>query len=371
MSDANVLIVGAGPVGLSVALELARRGYEPRIIDKGTGFTPENESRALGVNNRTLQLLSPSGATERMLDDGLKVTEACIINEQKRRVVGFDFAARGVLYPFMLILPQGRTERILASALKSHGISVERQTELISVESDSANPVVTLKNPQGDEIVRADILIGTDGSNSTVRQQYNFAFDGEGYPVEFGLADIILSDPTPEHQVSIRFTQDGFVALIPVKPGVLRAVSPRPDVIAGLPDDIAVKEVIWRSTFHVSFRHVSSMQKGAVFLAGDAAHVHSPVGARGMNLGIEDACWLAWLIDETRAAEYSRLRLPAAHKVVEQTKQQTNGLVNMNIAGRFLRDHIADHLLKFGPFKSAAIKRLLGLDTPNPPWLSN
>lgn len=370
MSEANILIVGAGPVGLAAALELARRGYAPRIIDKGAGFTPLEQSRALGVNNRTLQLLAPSGVSEQLLAAGNRVTRFRVVNEKGRDVLGFGFDNAGALYPFMLVVPQGRVERILAAALAEYGVEVEWNAEAIGSNRNAAGPSLDINRPDGVDTIRADILIGADGAGSFVRKEFGFGFEGESYPAEFGLADIDLAEAVDDDTLVLRFRKGGALGSIPLGGRRVRFVSPTPDISKALPRDLKIADVVWRSSFRIAFRHVEKMRDEMVFLAGDAAHVHSPAGARGMNLGIEDACWLAYAIDEGKTAHYSDWRLPWIRKIVAQTKSQTDALVGMNMWERFVRDRIAGGLLSIPAFKRAALKRLTGLDTADPPWLN-
>ncbi len=369
MSEANILIVGAGPVGLACALELARRGHVPRIIDKGEGFTPPEQSRALGVNNRTLQLMGPSGVADRLLAEGNRITHIRVINEKGRSVLRFDFENARALYPFMLAVPQGRTERILAEALSAYGVEVEWNAEAIDWNGDRMQPSVDINRPGGVDTIRADMLIGCDGAGSFVRRAAGFSFEGEGYPAEFGLADIELGEDFDASELVLKFQKQGALGCIPIGGRLMRFVSPVSNISDALPADLAVADVVWRSTFRISFRHVETMCDGMVFLAGDAAHVHSPAGARGMNLGIEDACWLACAISEGKTNRYTEQRLPAIRKVIEQTKAQTAMLLGANMWERFARDHLAKRLMAIPAFKRAALKRLTGLDTADPPWL--
>ena len=371
MGEANILIVGAGPVGLAAALELARRGYAPRILDKGAGFTPIGQSRALAINHRTLQLLEASGVSARLIEAGNKMTHMRVVNERGRDVIKLDFSGVDALYPFMLILPQGATERYLAAALKTYGIEVEWNAEIIAANRDVDKPRVDVNRPDGVETIRCDILIGADGAGSTIRKEFGFGFDGEGYPMEFSLADVDLEGAFDEREGVLLFQRNkGVLVCIPLGGGRWRVVAPRPDLTTALPQGLKVKNVVWRSEFRINFRHVETMQKGAVFLAGDAAHVHSPVGARGMNLGVEDACWLAWMIDQGDTDDYSRRRLPEARMVITQTKKQTNLVAGMNVFQRFMRDHLINSFVKMKSLKRGALKRITGLDTADPPWLS-
>lgn len=369
MDKADILIVGAGPAGLCAALELARRRLNVRIVDKGEDFTPIRQSRALGVNNRTLQLLAPSGVANALLETGNKVWNFAVYDERGRKTIAFDMEGIGAFYPYMLVAPQGRTERLLAEALQRYGVKVEWRTEVISANGDAKSPRLNINRPDGVSAIEAGLVIGADGAGSTIRREFGFSFEGEGYPAEFGLVDLELYGAVDADEISLRYGPSGALGVIPLGGNVVRFVSPRPDISKVLPKEIRIKNVVWRATFRINFRHVETMQNQAVFLAGDAAHVHSPAGARGMNLGVEDACWLAWLIKKENAQKYSSLRLPTVRKVIAQSKTQTAALFPMNALERYARDHLANPLLKFNPVKRAALSRITGLDTPGPPWL--
>jgi 2-polyprenyl-6-methoxyphenol hydroxylase-like FAD-dependent oxidoreductase len=176
--------------------------------------------------------------------------------------------------------------------------------------------------------VQPATLIGADGAHSTVRKGLGIGFGGESFPGEWGLADVVLADwPFPFDRPVITLDRHHICAFIPMAEGFGRFVSNDADVLDRLPPDAKVKSVVWQSTFRISFRQVSTYQQDNAFLAGDAAHIHSPVGARGMNLGIEDACWLAWLMAEGRTQEYTALRWPAGRTVLDFTEQQTRQIV--------------------------------------------
>lgn len=371
MTGANILIVGAGPVGLTAALELSRRDYSVRIIDKGTDFTPVEQSRALGVNARTMQLLAPSGVSEYLDTTGNTLDGFDIFNEKDRPVISLEFEERKTIERPMRVAPQGTTERLLAMALSDRKIKVEWNREVIETNGDQDRPAVDINTREGVETIRCDFLIGADGANSCIRNGFGVSFSGDAYPTEFGLVDLEFNKPIETRKASLHFQKDGVYARFPISDRIARFVSPRPDISEILPSDLDIKHVVWRSNFHTSFRHVDRLQCGNVFLIGDAAHVHSPVGGRGMNLGIEDACWLAWAIDQRRGDEFTEMRMPAIEMVLAQTRRQTDGLVKMNAGVRFLRDHIAGRLLGIDPVKKSVVSRISGMDTVDPPWLKN
>jgi 2-polyprenyl-6-methoxyphenol hydroxylase-like FAD-dependent oxidoreductase len=368
MSDATILIVGAGPVGLVTALELARRGMEAHIIDDDGEPTPE--SRALGVNARTLELLEPSGVTERLLAQGLRIDGVLfrIGRHEVFRIATSDIPHR---FNFILSLPQSDTERLLIEALAERGIAVNWHTRLQSLSESKAGLVCQLDVGETSRTVHPATVIGADGARSTVRKSLGIGFGGESQPGEWGLADVELADwPFPFTLAVATITRHQICAFVPIREGLGRFISNHPDVLNRLPPEAQVKSVTWESTFRISFRQVATYQKGNAFLAGDAAHIHSPVGGRGMNLGIEDGCWLAWLLAEGRSDEYTDLRRPAGRTVLDFTNQQTRQITSRSLWTDVFRRYLAPAVLKVPVIRRRFLARVAGLDTPQAPWMN-
>lgn len=361
----SILIVGAGPVGLTAALELARRGYRPRIVDKAAG--PAEESRALGVHARTLQILEPAGLTARFLAAGSPIRRMHI-EEAGVRLMTLELSKLRTDYPFILGLPQAETERLLQEAIEAQGLAVEWGCALSGLETPEA-PRVTLQGPRGQESFSPDLVIGCDGAHSPVRKACGIDFLGEQMPAAFGLVDLRFREPIPPEDAVARILPDGILGFLPMSDRFGRYVSNHQDVLALVPDRDNIEAVVWQSHFKISYRHVERFQRGKIFLAGDAAHIHSPVGGRGMNLGIEDAAWLAWLIERGETERYTADRLPIARKVLAFTRQQTDQLMKRDPLSNFLRRHVAPAMLAIDPIARLGLRRLTGLDTPHPPWL--
>ncbi|TXH84198.1 MAG: FAD-dependent monooxygenase [Rhizobium sp.] len=366
----SILIAGAGPVGLTAALELARRGFSPRIVDDGAGPTPLEESRALGVNARTLTLLSPSGVAERIVAEAQPI-EQFRVRSDKKILIRLETKQVEGRFSAIRALPQGSTERLLLEALSACGIVPEWQTAVVAdAISDFQKPVVTLRRADGtSETVRPDILIGADGAHSAVRKALGAGFPGEALEAYFYLADFRYAGPIDTHFAEISLFDPGMVGRLPVTADIIRYISTLENFESRIEHPAAVAEKTWASQFRINFRHVEPMAKGNVFLAGDAAHIHSPAGARGMNLGIEDACWLAWLIAEGREQEYSGHRIPAVKQVLKQTYGLTRMVTMRNPLAIAARNLLAPLLLRFGPARRTLLRGVAGYDTPRPPWI--
>lgn len=380
-STPEILITGAGPVGLTAALELKRRGFHPTIIDNDGEPTPE--SRALAIHARTLDILEPSGVTEQLLKAGNKVN-GIICRENNETILKMDFKSLPHKYNFILTLPQSRTEEILIEALKERGVGVNWFTSLEKLTPGeggfNCQLVKSNDNSQSDQQTdesTAQILIGADGAHSTVRKALEIPFDGESVPGTWSLADVEITNwPYPFDYAVLNLTTNSPVAFFPLGEGFGRLVSTQPDLFNHLPDEINVTKVIWESNFKISYRQVATYQKqfnpnAKAYLAGDAAHIHSPAGGRGMNLGIEDAATLAYLIEKNRTDQYSAMRHPIGKKVLKFTKEQTSQFTSSNNNFKWMMRYIFPPLLAIPGVSRFALKRLTGLDTPRPEWLEN
>ena len=212
----DYLIAGAGPSGLTAAIELYRRGIHVRIIDKSADFA--EQSRAIGINPRTLAILSPSGATERLLAEGTRI-ERSVIHLPNGRNARLDFSRIDSAFPFMLALPQSRTERLLNDVLTKQGGQVEHKTSLESLEQDGETVRCHIDGPRGLSEVSAAHLIGADGAHSTVREQAGIAFPGDELDHDWAIADVVMDWPYPPNELHIFLDWIGFALAITIGQG--------------------------------------------------------------------------------------------------------------------------------------------------------
>jgi 2-polyprenyl-6-methoxyphenol hydroxylase-like FAD-dependent oxidoreductase len=360
----QVFVAGGGPVGLAAAIELQRRGFSPQIIDPDLEVSPQ--SRALAVNPRTLDLLEPSGATEALVAAGHRIA-GFIVRYNAQPLFTLNIGLASHRFNFLLSLAQSETEKILEETLRRQGISVARGVSLQNFQSTDHQITIQLSNGQ---TANADVLIGADGTHSTVRKLLGFAFPGESAPQTFGLADVELSAwPFPWNMGVATIREDHVVAFLPMREGFGRFISTRPGTMNLLPSEARVGKVVWETDFRINYRQVETYQKDNVFLAGDAAHIHSPVGGRGMNLGIEDACWLAWLLEQKRSAEYTVLRHPVGERVLKLTAQPTRLISSNSFTAKTLRRWVVPNVLGIEWVQKKLLPSLLALDTPPAPWL--
>jgi len=362
-SSLDALIVGAGPVGLTMAAELARYGLSCRIIDKSAA--PTDKSKALVLWSRTLEMLAAMGDASPFIAAGIPGHGASLYSAG-HRIAHIRFQIDSP-YNYALMIPQNETERILAERLASFGLKVERQVELTAFQQDATEVTCSLTHAAGNvEQVRAKWLLGCDGAHSTVRHGLGIEFSGDSEPNDWMLADMHVRGPLPTDELTIYFHQSGMLAFFPIVGGRFRLIADLGPAKTGAhPPDPTLAEVqrmldsrgpggltaerpIWLSGFRIHERKVASYRAGRAFLVGDAAHIHSPAGGQGMNTGMQDAFNLAWklaLAQGGRAGEalldsYSVERSAVGDKVLRNAGVMTRVATLRNPLAQKARDAV-------------------------------
>lgn len=361
MAGPKVLIVGAGATGLTAAVELARHGVVPRIIDRDSGPTPL--SKAVGIGSHTLEVLEPSGVAERLLAKGQRIRKVHIYSEGEE-LGALDFHALSHRFNFLLSLPQSETEGVLAEALDELGVEVEWRTPLVKLEAGADGAVAVIDEPGcGERSTVWDVVLGADGADSTVRHQAGFRFDGYTHHRIWSIADIEVDAwPHDPSTAQAFLSDDGDIAfVIPIGRDRHRAVSNTPDALAHVPGQFALRRIERTDTFHLPIRQADSYQKDSVFLAGDAAHVHSPIGARGMNLGVEDAACFATRLVEGRLDGYSAERRPVGRRWIGLSERLLSAAQAQNGAAVLARN-LALRIVGHAPWiQRPILQRVAGL----------
>ncbi|HZE40350.1 MAG TPA: FAD-dependent oxidoreductase [Stackebrandtia sp.] len=339
-SSAEVLVIGAGPAGLALAASLVDKGVDVVVIDKQAEAA--NTSRAAVVHARTLEVLRELDITDELIARGIKV-ETFTVRERDRVLLHVGFDDLPTPYPYTLMCPQNVTEEILLKHLRDAGGQVHRPLELSTLEQDAEGVTATLASG---ETIRARYAVGADGMHSVVRDQTGIGFTGDTYAQSFLLADVHLDWAEGPDQVRLFFSPEGVTVLAPLPGDHYRIVATmdeapeHPDVAdcQALMDSrgprtnpITIADVVWSSRFRVHHRLADHYREDRVFLAGDAAHVHSPAGGQGMNTGVQDALHLASRLAsviregaaETTLDEYETERRPIAEGVVSFTDKMT------------------------------------------------
>jgi 2-polyprenyl-6-methoxyphenol hydroxylase-like FAD-dependent oxidoreductase len=378
-----VLIVGAGPTGLVLALWLTRLGLPVRIIDKAS--EPGTTSRALAVQGRTLEYFHQVGLDDAVIAGGVKVANINLwVKGARTARVPLSRLGEGLSpYPFALVFPQDAHERLLIERLETLGVKVERQTQLVRFEQYDGGVRATLRPRTGpEEVCEAPYLAGCDGASSTVREALAVGFPGGTYTGLFYVADVEATGLAVNDELHVDLEDADFLLVFPLKgKGRLRLVGTVRDMPAGEHDQLTFEDVRgkalehlklnittvnWFSTYRVHHRVANHFRKGRAFLLGDAAHIHSPVGGQGMNTGIGDAVNLAWklaavLKDGASASlldTYEPERLAFAQRLVATTDRAFTLVTARSGIARLIRTRLVPRILP-SLFRLPPLRRLM------------
>ena len=372
-TDADVLVVGAGPTGLMLANQLARRGVRVLIIDRHAG--PARETRALGVQARTLEIYAGLGIAARALELGKPGTGANLWARGRKlaRVSLGEAGSDVTAFPYILVLGQDDNERIMGERLHEFGLSVQWNTELLALDQKPDRVVATLRDSSGaTRSVSVAWVGGCDGARSTVRELCGITFPGAPYEHVFFVADVEATGQMVPDEVNVYLWRDGFHLFFPMRGkdhwrivGILpTALRNRPDlnfeqalphVQGELGKSLHVGSCTWFSTYRIHHRAASHFRKGRCFLLGDAAHIHSPMGAQGMNTGLQDAYNLAWKLGlvldgtcgEALLDSYEGERIPVAQALLHSTDRAFRLIVSDNWLAGLFRTQVLARVAKF------------------------
>jgi 2-polyprenyl-6-methoxyphenol hydroxylase-like FAD-dependent oxidoreductase len=375
--DTDVLIVGAGPVGLFLANECARRGLRWRLVEMRAAQS--EHSKALAIFPRTMEIFDMAGVVGPFLEAANRVTSVAVV-AHGRTLARMRFAPEESHYSFVAMVPQNVTERLLATALQSRGGTIEYETTFISAVQDG-DGVTVIVDRRGERFqVHAAFVVGCDGPHSAVRHLLGLPFEGAQYETTYMLADVETNDALPGDELQLCPSEAGPVAIFPMSATRRRIIASveRPDgdapsldlvqTVLGQrgPREVQARALHWSSYFHTHHRQVARLGVGRIFIAGDAAHIHSPFGGQGMNTGLHDVWNLAWKLDlvvrgrahRALLETYSAERRPVIKSVIETTDFLAKALGTPSRLAQILRDALIPMVSRLAPFQQAFVQRL-------------
>lgn len=373
MDNTAILISGAGPSGLMIAAQLAILDIPFRIIDKNEDHT--TQSRALVMHARSLEILDQMGIAGKAIRQGAKARAVNLIANGKRKLrFNLEGVGTGLTeFPYLLILEQSKTERILNDFLATHGKRVERKTELIDFICSKQDVRANLRHPDGSiEDIKVDWLIGADGAHSLVRQHLNIPFEGRTYDQSLFVLDCEANLQIPPNEMSLAFSNKTFAGFFPMTNGRYRVIGLVPEELEGKNEinfeniakdfaarvkmNISLRNPEWISIYNSHHRTTTTFRKERCFLCGDAAHIHSPVGAQGMNTGLQDAYNLAWKLAFVCSGKakvklletYHDERITIARNLVKTTDRAFRFVTSKSAGAMFVRLRILPLALSIG-----------------------
>lgn len=380
----EVLIVGAGPTGLMLANQLAKRGVRALIIDRHSG--PAQQSRAIGVHARTLEIYAQLGVIEQALAMGVRThgVNMWAGGERKARIPFGDIGAELSPYPFILMLGQDLNEGILGAKLSTFGVSIRWNTELMDFEQRADHVVAKMRGPDGRvETITSRWVAGCDGSRSFVREHSKISFPGAPYEHVFFVADTVGTGDMVPAELNVYLWKGGFHLFFPMRGEnrwrVIGILPPElrdrpdlsfdhvvPDLREAAGENLQFTACHWFSTYRIHHRAADRFRERRCFLLGDAAHIHSPMGAQGMNTGIQDAYNLAWKLaavvqgqaDASLLDSYEAERRPVAQRLLDTTDRAFRVVVSDTWLAASFRTRVMTRLIALG-MRRERVRRLV------------
>ena len=357
-----------------MACELARFDIPVRVVEKQAQASVH--SKALVIWPRTLELLEKGGLSSKLLAAGTPVAHMSFYENPQKRLAQVSFAELPSPYPFVLCIPQNHTERVLGQHLESLGVKVERQVELLDLENQADGVVVKLQHTDGrEEVTHTPYLLACDGGHSTVRRRLGVELDGQTVAQEFAMADVLVQGLPSPGELMAFVSSRGVCAAFPVElPDRYRLMvmreevtadpKPSPPSLEGMRQELErvglshlqIDDPHWLAAFRINERCAANYRHGRVFLSGDAAQVHSPVGGQGMNTGMQDAINLAWKVayqlqgqvqSETWLDSYQAERQPIGAEVVSKTSRARSLVTLKHPVAAAIRNQIINWASQF------------------------
>ena len=370
--DVDVLVVGAGPTGLMMACQLARRGVRIAIVDRHGG--PAEQTRAIAVHARTLEIYRWLGVADEAIALGRKgdAINLWSLGRKMARLPFGDIGKGQSAFPYVLMLGQDDNERILGAKLRALGVEIQWRTELTAFTQHDDRVEATLRTPDGGtRTLTASWLAGCDGAKSPVREMSGIGFPGAPYAEVFFVADTVGTGRMVREELNVFLSEGGFHLFFPMRGkdrwrviGILpKALAGRDDVTfddvipsirvdAG--DDLAFSETFWFSTYRIHHRCAERFRDRRAFLLGDAAHIHSPAGGQGMNTGLQDAFNLGWKLaavvqgaPDALLDSYAAERIPVAHRLLHTTDRAFMLAVSDTLTARIVRTRVVARVAAF------------------------
>jgi len=387
-THAKVLIVGAGPSGLMMAAQLLRYGIQPLITDNKEG--PTSHSNALGVQPRSLEIYRQLGVSDKVVANGKKAL-GLMFSENGKQVATISLADAGkgqTAFPYVLMYQQFKNERLLLDYLTQNTCPVYWNTTLVTLTQQPTYAEVMLQNAEGEYHLTCDWVIGADGAHSTVRKQSGIPFTGDIYPHHFYLADVKINAPFLDgNYAQLYLAKNGMSGFFPmpeqdeyriignmpadledVSNAMIEQVLPHINQVTGYP--LVVTDTKWFTTYKLHHRMAESFRRQNCFLIGDAAHIHSPVGAQGMNTGLQDGYNLSWKLagvingwlDEKILNTYVDERTPVARELLSTTDSMFNVVMSSNwfmqLVKKWILPKVLNYLGSKDRIKRAMFKRI-------------
>lgn len=376
-SHTDVLIVGSGPVGLFLANECARRKIRYRIVE--CRASQSEHSKALAIFPRTLEIFDMAGVVGPFVERANRVTCATVISHD-RTLARMQFTPHESPYPYVAMVPQDVTEKLLVENLRRQGGAVEYETTFVSATQSDDCVRATLERKGERTEISAAYVVGCDGAHSAVRHLLNLPFEGAEYHASFMLADVETNETLPCDEMQLCPHESGPVAIFPMSATRRRVVAtvekaegdaPSLGLVRQVlafrgPAGIEVRNLHWSSYFRIHHRQVANLRVGRMFVAGDAAHIHSPFGGQGMNTGLQDVWNLVWKLDfalrgcggENLLDSYTAERRPVIKHVVDVTDFMTRAMGTPSKLAQAARNTVIPVVSRLAPFQHAFVQTL-------------